>query len=198
MQVVLVLATRRTAEVNIDYLVVGLGNPGGKYKNTRHNVGFLVIDELVGRHGSRGKTRTLKGQIEISEVQIEGQEVVLGMPHTYMNLSGKALRLLTKKYRVTDFSKLIVVHDELDLAPGKVKMKLGGGSAGHKGIGSITDSLRSKDFWRIRVGIGKPHSVAGSAAGADYVLGRIDEAETMQGILDAADKVETFIAEQNA
>lgn len=190
----------------MDYLVVGLGNPGRKYQNTRHNVGFLAIEELQQRHESieppgrtrkksrQAKPQILKGQASVSHHLIDNKNVVLACPQTFMNLSGKALKLLVKKYRIANLSQLIVIQDELDLAPGKVKVKLGGGSSGHKGIESITTILRNKEFWRVRVGIGKPES---SGQGADYVLGNIEEKETWEGVKEAANLVEGLIAEQS-
>ena len=157
-------------------------------------MGFLVIDELLNRHKDSitTKLKILKGQIEIAECVIENQLVVLGIPHTFVNLSGKALKLLTRKYNVSDYSKLIIIHDELDFMPGKVKSKFGGGSAGHKGIDSISMVLKSKDFWRVRVGIGKPPS---TNEGANYVLGKIQEGETLDGIKKAADTIEDFLSD---
>lgn len=173
-------------------LVVGLGNPGAEYEGTRHNVGADVVALLSRRHGS-GRLRPEKGQrASIEEVRIDGARVALAVPSTYMNESGDAVRPLMRRFGIVDPTRLIVVHDELDLPPGKVKVKAGGGLAGHKGLQSIRGHLRTPDFLRVRVGIGKP---PGRQSGADYVLRRPGKAEKEAlgvAVETAADAVETI------
>ena len=154
-------------------------------------MGFLVIDELLARHRLSGKAgKTIRGQLEVSQVEINSANVLLGKPHTFMNLSGLAVKQLVKKFKLKNFSRLIVIHDELDLPPGRVRVKEGGGNAGHKGLDSIKKALGSADFYRVRVGIGRPPS---KTLGADYVLGDIKEPETLTAISEAADILESLI-----
>lgn len=130
-------------------LIVGLGNPGRKYENTRHNVGFMVLDQLVGegRWGNEAKANAL-----ISRLKINGEQVILALPQSYMNLSGEAVVELLRWFKL-DISDLIVVHDDLDLPFGKIQVKKGIGSAGHNGIKSIIERI-GEDFVRVRIGIG--------------------------------------------
>ena len=138
-----------------DYLVVGLGNPGDKFLGTRHNLGYEVIDKLAARESV---------SLEISKadrsrkavVQVVGKRVVLACPTTFMNLSGESVASLIRRNGVDDVARLIVVHDELDLEPGRVKVKRGGSAAGHNGLKSIHQHLGNDGFVRIRIGVGKP------------------------------------------
>lgn len=174
-----------------DLLVVGLGNPGGEYARTRHNVGFDTIDLLAERHGGRlrkGKERAL-----VDEVRIDGRRVALAEPLTYMNESGLAVAPLVRRFGIEDLHRLVIVQDELDLPVGKVKVKVGGGLAGHNGLRSIKAHLHDVDFVRIRIGVGKPPS---KDQGADHVLKRVGKAD--RTILDqvvalAADAVEVIL-----
>ena len=137
-----------------DLLVVGLGNPGTEYAGTRHNVGAAVVALLAERHGGRlksGKERALS-----TEVRVGGKLIALAFPQTYMNLSGASVRLLVKRHGIDDPVKLVVVYDELDLPLGRVKLKMGGGAGGHNGLTDIIEKLGTKEFWRLRVGIGHP------------------------------------------
>jgi PTH1 family peptidyl-tRNA hydrolase len=175
-----------------DLLVVGLGNPGAEYARTRHNVGAEVVELLSKRHGARlkkGKERALA-----DEVQIGGRRVALAIPLTYMNDSGDALRLLARRYGVAP-EQIVVVHDELDLPVATLRVKSGGGLAGHNGLRSIKSHLHSDAFQRVRIGVGKPVS---KERGADHVLNKFskrERAEVDVTIEQAADAVEAIVAE---
>ena len=135
------------------YLIVGLGNPGYRYTATRHNIGFMVLEQLAGNLDldlSQNSFKALWGKGKIGS-----KSVILAMPQTYMNLSGNATRQLHAFFK-TEISNLIVIHDDLDLSFGSVRLKTGGGNAGHKGLASIEENLGSAEFMRIRLGIGKP------------------------------------------
>jgi len=134
-------------------VIVGLGNPGRGYSLHRHNIGFHVVDELARQ--DNGSWNPNREKTHICEVEIEHQRVILAKPQTYMNRSGKAVAPLLQRENA-DPARLIVVHDDLDIAVGKVRIKVGGGDGGHKGIRSIADSLRFRDFVRVRLGIGRP------------------------------------------
>lgn len=167
-------------------LVVGLGNPGKEYTLTKHNVGFLVIDELGKRVGvdiQKSKFQSLHG-----EGFLEGNKILLLKPQTYMNRSGGAVFSASDFYKIPS-ENIIVVHDEMDISLGRIMIKPGGGSAGNKGIKSIISSLGSKDFIRVRIGIGKPNA---KADGANHVLSNFSKSEgTMveESIQTAADAV---------
>jgi peptidyl-tRNA hydrolase, PTH1 family len=135
------------------YLIVGLGNPGNRYRATRHNIGFMVLERLAARLDvdlSQKSFNALWGK-----GTIDNKKVILAMPQTFMNLSGNAVRQLHAFFK-TDLGNLIVIHDDLDLSFGAVRLKTGGGNAGHKGLASIEENFGSADFMRIRLGIGKP------------------------------------------
>ncbi len=134
-------------------VIVGLGNPGRAYSLHRHNVGFHVVDELARQEN--GSWSTNREKTHICEVEIEDQQVILAKPQTYMNRSGKAVAPLLQRENA-DPARLVVVHDDLDIVLGRVRIKVGGGDGGHKGIRSIADSLRFRDFVRVRLGIGRP------------------------------------------
>ncbi|MFT8394943.1 aminoacyl-tRNA hydrolase [Propionibacterium sp.] len=183
------------------WLVVGLGNPGRQYSSTRHNVGYLAADELVRQAGERWKTaRGMHAQVVSTRVGESGlglpggEAVVIARPLTFMNESGQAVRALMDFHHL-DADRLVVVHDELDLDPGQLRLKRGGGDNGHNGLRSIRAHLGSGDFYRVRIGIGRP---PGHGAGADYVLGRIAKADRDQTALDvdrAADAVLTLLTQ---
>lgn len=176
-----------------DLLVVGLGNPGKEYAGTRHNVGFDVVELLARRHGGSlkaGKERSL-----VTEVRIGGRLVVLAEPTTYMNLSGEAVAPLVRRFGIEEPERLVVVQDELDLPLGAVRVKVGGGLAGHNGLRSIKAHLHSADFVRVRIGVGKPPS---KEHGADHVLrkvGKGERAELDVAVEEAADAVELILDE---
>jgi peptidyl-tRNA hydrolase, PTH1 family len=145
-------------------LVVGLGNPGPRYVANRHNVGFLVADELAARMG--GKFKSHKAGADVLEGRLEGARVALAKPRSYMNLSGGPVVGAARFYKVAP-ERLIVIHDELDLPYGSIRLKLGGGENGHNGLRSITKSLGTRDYLRVRFGIGRP---PGRMDPADFVL----------------------------
>ena len=179
-----------------DLLAVGLANPGAEYAGTRHNVGAEVIELLAERHGAKlkkGKERSLA-----DEVTVGGRRLALAVPQTYMNLSGEAVAPLVRRYGIVDPHHLVIVHDELDLPVGRIKVKVGGGLAGNNGLKSVKAHLHTDDFVRIRIGIGKP---PGRAEGADHVLkkpGKADRSELDIAVVEAADAVELLLAEGEA
>lgn len=171
-----------------DLVVVGLGNPGERFAHTRHNVGADVIALLAERHGARLRAR--KEQAVVAEVRVDEARVVLAFPQTFMNESGRSVQLLTRRHGVSDPARIVVVHDELDLPVGRLKLKSGGGMAGHNGLKSIKAHLGTEAFLRVRIGVGKP---PGRQPGADYVLrkpGGAERAELDVVIAEAADAVE--------
>lgn len=173
---------------------MGLGNPGSQYAHSRHNAGADVVEALASRHGERlkkGKERAL-----VAEARVGGQRMALAFPQTYMNESGISVGLLTRRFKVEDPERLVVVHDELDLPLGKIQVKIGGGLAGHNGLRSIKAHLHTTDFLRIRIGIGKPPG--GKDQGADHVLkkmGKKSRTELDVSIEQAADAVEVILKE---
>ena len=142
-------------------LIVGLGNPGFLYSRNRHNVGFMCVRHLARTQGIRFDRK--QGHARTGIGNIGGKRVVLARPQTYMNSSGESVSALVRKLNITP-SDLIVIHDDLDLPPGKIRLRLGGGSGGHKGIDSIIARLGSRDFYRVRVGVGRPDIAGASAA----------------------------------
>lgn len=134
-------------------LIVGLGNPGADYSRNRHNVGFMAADAIAARQRLGPWRRKFRG--EVAEGDIAAEKVVLLKPLTFMNESGRAVAEAVRFYKLP-LADVIVLHDELDLAPGKVRVKLGGGVAGHNGLRSLDACLGSRDFWRVRIGIGHP------------------------------------------
>lgn len=151
-----------------DLLVIGLANPGPEYEGTRHNVGGDVVEILAERHGASLKVEP-RQRARLAEMNIAGTKVALAVPTTFMNESGAALPPLLQRTGIEDPRRLIVLHDELDLEPGRLQLKVGGGIAGHNGLRSIASTLRSQAFNRIRIGIGRP---PGRGAGASFVLSR--------------------------
>ncbi len=133
-------------------LIVGLGNPGKKFEKTRHNIGFRAIDEFSGKNNFPDFKSSKKFLAEISEGQIAGQKVILSKPQTFMNESGKSVKILNTKYKIPD-TNLFVVHDDIDLPLGKIRISIGRSSAGHKGVQSIIKELKTKGFVRFRIGI---------------------------------------------
>jgi len=172
-----------------DLLVVGLGNPGDEYRGSRHNLGAEVVELLAKRHG--GRLRKRKERALVDEVTIDGRRVALVIPLTYVNDSGHAVGALVRRFGV-DPEQLVVVHDELDLPVAELKVKSGGGLAGHNGLRSIVAHLHTQDFQRVRIGVGKPVS---KERGADHVLNRFskrERAEVDVTVDQAADAVETI------
>lgn len=191
-------ASRRTPKEHTttpwDLLVVGLGNPGAKYRGTLHNVGVEVLDVLAGRYGEG--FRTSKEHALVAELRIGTARVALAFPQTYMNESGRSVAPLVKRFGIADLTTLVVVHDELDLEPGRLKLKSGGGLAGHNGLRSIKAHLHSDEFSRVRIGVGKPPG--GADRGADHVLSPPSKRERELidvAVVEAADAVELILAE---
>lgn len=176
-----------------DLLVVGLGNPGAEYEGTRHNVGAEVVHLLADRHGA--KLRKGKERAMVDEVVVAGRRLALAVPLTYMNLSGEAVAPLVRRYGIDDPRHLVIVHDELDLPVGRLKLKLGGGLAGNNGLKSVKAHLHTDGFARVRIGIGKP---PGRAEGVNHVLkrpGKQDRAELDVVVAEAADAVEVILSD---
>ncbi|MDP6162734.1 MAG: aminoacyl-tRNA hydrolase [Acidimicrobiales bacterium] len=181
--------TRRGESAEL--LVVGLGNPGSKYAGTRHNVGREVIDELVKRKNSSLKAG--KEQALVSEIRHNEKLIVLAIPMNFMNDSGISVAKLMRRYRLSEVEKLLIVHDELDLEVGAIRLKEGGGLAGHNGLRSVKQHIKNQDFRRIRIGIGKPFP---NQKGAQYVLskpGKKESQELLLSVINAADSVESIL-----
>ncbi|MGV0604464.1 aminoacyl-tRNA hydrolase [Mycolicibacterium sp. XJ1904] len=174
-------------------LVVGLGNPGPQYATTRHNLGFLVADILADRIGSGFKVHKKSGA-EVVTGRLAGRSVVLAKPRTYMNESGRQVGPLAKFYSVPP-ADIVVIHDELDIDFGRIRLKFGGGVAGHNGLRSVASSLGSNDFQRVRIGIGRP---PGRTEGANFVLSTFTSGEwkDVPTICEqAADATEILVAQ---
>lgn len=182
--------------------MVGLGNPGDEYAGTRHNAGRWTAEELMRRHGGRLR-RARRLHALSGELRLSGRLMAVAVPVTYMNDSGRAVWPLLRRYGIDDVARLVVVHDELDLPAGRLKVRRGGGLAGHKGLKSIRASLGSDEFTRVRIGIGRPGAVVGEPVGAGrgggpgrvvkHVLGRPGRAERVlldSAVARAADAVE--------
>lgn len=161
-------------------LIVGLGNPGPEYEQTRHNAGFWLVDNLA---GSIRLTRETRFNALAAKTTIAGQEVWLLEPQTYMNRSGQSVGALTRFYKM-EADEVLVIHDELDLPPGAAKLKKGGSSGGHNGLKDITAALGTQDYWRLRIGIGHPRSLGLQQPVADFVLHRPRKEE--QKLIDDA------------
>jgi PTH1 family peptidyl-tRNA hydrolase len=181
----------RRSGTSLDLLVVGLGNPGRDYVRNRHNVGWMVVDELARRHGGswRGK---FSGQL--AEVRIDGHKVALLKPETFMNESGRAVQAAARFFKIEP-DAILVVHDEGDFDLGRLQARRGGGLAGHNGLRSIAQQLGTPDFLRLRIGVGRPER-GDPRPLADYVLSDFephDDAENL--VAKAADAVELLDAE---
>jgi PTH1 family peptidyl-tRNA hydrolase len=176
------------------WLIVGLGNPGPEYRNNRHNVGQMVLDELASRVGGSFKSHKARAQVLEGRLGIGGPRVVLAKPATYMNVSGGPVAALTNFYGITP-DRVVAVHDEIDIPFNTVKLKIGGGEGGHNGLRDISKALSTKDYLRVRVGVGRP---PGRMDTADYVLRDFGTAEKKElpFLLDeAADAVEMLLAD---
>jgi peptidyl-tRNA hydrolase, PTH1 family len=181
----------RRQGTSLDLLVVGLGNPGREYARTRHNVGWLVADELARRHDGSWRSK-FNGQL--AEVRIDGHKVALLKPETYMNESGRSVGAAAKFYKV-DPDAILVVHDEGDFDLGRLQARLGGGLGGHNGLRSVASHLGTPDFLRLRVGVGRPER-GDPRSLADFVLSNFEPSDDAEGIVGrAADAVETLDAE---
>lgn len=175
-----------------NWLIAGLGNPGPEYAHNRHNVGQMVLDELATRVGGGFKSSKSRAQVLEGRLGIGGPRVVLAKPLSYMNVSGGPVSALAKFYDI-DPAHVIAVHDEIDIPFNTVKVKIGGGEGGHNGLRDISKALATKDYLRVRVGVGRP---PGRMDTADYVLRDFSSAEKKElpFLLDsAADAVEMLI-----
>lgn len=173
-------------------VVAGLGNPGPAYARTRHNAGAMLIERLADRLGSPISRE--RGQARTADARIDSTSVKLAIPTTFMNVSGPPIARLVSKARIRP-EKLLVCHDELDLPLGRVRLKIGGGSGGHRGIDSVASSIRSKDFLRLRIGIGRPPVGVDSS---DFVLQKFspDEIEILDVSLQLGlDAIERLVRE---
>ncbi len=172
----------------LDLLVAGLGNPGREYERTRHNAGWMVVDELARRHGGSFRSK-FSGQL--SETRLDDLKLALLKPETYMNVSGQSIGAAGKFFKV-DPADVLIVHDDVDLDPGRLQAKFGGGLAGHNGLRSIAQVLGTNDFLRLRIGVGRPGR-GDRRSVADYVLGGFEpEVDVDELIGRAADAVETM------
>jgi peptidyl-tRNA hydrolase, PTH1 family len=181
----------RRQGTSLDLLVVGLGNPGREYARNRHNVGWLVVDELARRHGGSWKEK-FSGRL--AEIRLDGHKIALLKPETYMNESGRSVSAASRFYKLEP-DAVLVVHDEGDFDLGRLQARKGGGLAGHNGLRSIAQHLRTQDFLRLRVGVGRPER-GDPRPLADFVLSDFephDDAETI--VARAADAVESLDAE---
>jgi len=181
-----------------DWLIVGLGNPGEKYANTRHNVGEDAVRLLATRRNAPlkgGRDNALLAETRFPGPDGSDERTALAVPITYMNESGRAVGALVRRFRIESAERIVVIHDELDLPPGAVKIKFGGGLAGHNGLRSLTQHLKTQDFVRIRIGVGKPDS---SHVGKVHVLAKIPKQQREVfdvAITEAADAAEMIIAD---
>jgi PTH1 family peptidyl-tRNA hydrolase len=181
------------ASAPVDWLVVGLGNPGPSYANSPHNVGFLVARELIDRWGLGRPKKKFAGELAEGRTGPGGARVAVLLPQTFMNESGRSAGPARGAYKL-ELDHLVVVHDEIDLPFGEIRVRLGGGLAGHNGLKSLKRELGSPDFHRIRVGVGRPDSTDPDIVAA-YVLGawRQSKAEVGDLVGRAADEVERLL-----
>ena len=176
---------------SLDLLVVGLGNPGREYARNRHNVGYLVADELARRHGGTWRSK-FSGQL--AEIRLDGHKVALLKPETYMNESGRSAGAAARFFKV-DPDAVLVIHDEGDFDLGRLELKYGGGLGGHNGLRSLAQHLKTPDFLRLRIGVGRPER-GDPRPLADYVLSDFDAHDDAEALIArAADAVETLDAE---
>jgi peptidyl-tRNA hydrolase, PTH1 family len=176
---------------SLDLLVVGLGNPGREYARHRHNAGWMVLDELARRHNASWKG---KFDGKLAELRVDGHRVALLKPETYMNESGRSVAAAARFYKVEP-DAILVVHDEGDFDLGRLQARLGGGLAGHNGLRSIAQHLKTPDFMRLRIGVGRPGR-GDPRPLADYVLSNFEPHEDADALISrAADAVETLDAE---
>jgi PTH1 family peptidyl-tRNA hydrolase len=176
-----------------DWVIVGLANPGIEYRDTRHNLGAAIVEEFAARRGATLRVEP-RLRARLAEATVDGQRLLLAVPTTFMNESGAAVVPLVRRGGLDELSRLLVVHDELDLSPGRLQLKVGGGLAGHNGLRSIAGALGTEAFARLRVGIGKPPS---KDRGAAWVLsrpGREDRELLDASVLAGADALEDVVA----
>jgi len=173
----------------LDLLVVGLGNPGHEYATTRHNVGFMVADELARRHGGSWRS---KFSGEVADVRLDGARLALLKPQTFMNDSGRSAAAAAKFYKVEP-DDLLAVHDEVDLDLGRMQARLGGGLAGHNGLRSMASALKTPEFMRLRIGVGRPER-GDRRPVSDWVLSPFEPSVDVGSLVGrAADAVETLV-----
>jgi len=182
---------RGERDSSLDLLVVGLGNPGREYERNRHNVGWLVVDELARRHDASWREK-FSGRL--AELRIDDHRVALLKPETYMNDSGSAVGAARRFYKLEP-DAVLVVHDEVDLEHGRLQARMGGGLAGHNGLRSVAAHLKTPEFMRLRVGVGRPGR-GDRRPVADYVLSDFEPADDAESLVSrAADAVESLDAE---
>ena len=175
----------------LDLLVAGLGNPGREYADTRHNVGFMVAEELARRHGGSWRA---KFSGDLAEMRLDGLRLAVLKPQTYMNESGRSVGAAARFFKVEP-EALLVVHDEVDLEPGRLQARLGGGLAGHNGLRSVAQHLGTSEFARLRIGVGRPER-GDPRPVADFVLSPFSPEVDVEGLVArAADAVETVARE---
>jgi peptidyl-tRNA hydrolase, PTH1 family len=180
------LANRQ--ESTLDLLIVGLGNPGREHEHDRHNAGWLVLEELGRRLDARWRGK-FSGQL--AEVRLDGLRLALLKPETYMNLVGGSVGAAARYFKV-DPERLLVVHDDVDLMPGRLQARAGGGLAGHNGLRSLAQALGTQDFQRLRIGVGRPGR-GDRRSVADYVLSSFEPEEDVEALVSrSADAVETI------
>jgi peptidyl-tRNA hydrolase, PTH1 family len=185
------LFRRGESAPTLDLLVVGLGNPGREYADTRHNVGFMVADELARRHGGSWRA---KFSGDLAEMRLDGLRLAVLKPQTYMNESGRSVGAAARFFKVEP-EALLVVHDEVDLEPGRLQARLGGGLAGHNGLRSVAQHLGTPEFARLRIGVGRPGR-GDPRPVADFVLSPFSPELDVEGLVArAADAVETVARE---
>jgi PTH1 family peptidyl-tRNA hydrolase len=173
----------------LDLLVVGLGNPGREYATTRHNLGFMVVDELARRHGGSWRS---KFSGEVADVRLDGARLALLKPQTFMNDSGRSAAAAAKFYKVEP-EDLLAVHDEVDLDLGRMQARLGGGLAGHNGLRSMASALKTPEFLRLRIGVGRPER-GDRRPVSDWVLSPFEPSVDVGSLVGrAADAVETLV-----
>jgi PTH1 family peptidyl-tRNA hydrolase len=174
-------------------LIAGLGNPGSEYQDTRHNLGFVVLDELARRHGASFKRG--KGQTRIAQIAGPGLNAFLAKPQTYMNLSGSAVAALYRYYKIEDLADVLVVVDDADLPLARLRLRASGSAGGHRGLRSVIESFGTDAFPRLRIGVGRGTTRRNLA---DFVLDRFDAGErpaVQKAIERAADAIEVFLAD---
>jgi peptidyl-tRNA hydrolase, PTH1 family len=185
------LLRRGETASTLDLLVAGLGNPGREYARTRHNVGWMVVDELAGRRSASWRSK-FSGQL--ADVRIDEARVALVKPETYMNDSGRSIAAAARFFKVP-VESVLVVHDDVDLEEGRLQARLDGGLAGHNGLRSIASALRSQDFLRLRIGVGRPGR-GDRRSVADYVLEPFEpETDVDALVARSADAVEALVRE---
>ena len=185
------LFRRGESASTLDLLVAGLGNPGREYERTRHNAGWLVLDELARRHSGSWRS---KFSGSLAEIRVDGSRVALLKPETYMNESGRSVAAATRFFKVAPES-LLVVHDDVDLEPGRLQARRGGGLAGHNGLRSLAQHLGTQDFLRLRIGVGRPGR-GDPRPVKDWVLSPFAPEEDAEALVSrAADAVETIVRE---